>query len=186
MLSMSREILDYARGEISLALSTVNVWDFLQQLVDTYQPTFRQAGIGLSFTWRQDTEASPETELDPDRMRRALMNLIGNAKEAIKGEGQIRLRSWTTTEDICIEIQDDGPGIPATIENDIFNAFVTHGKSGGTGLGLAITKKIVESHQGTISFSSEPGVGTTFTITLPRKQASRIAVSQEAAQSFVH
>lgn len=172
MLSMSRELLDYARGEITFVFTPTNVREMLQLLVDTYQPTFRQRGVALSFTWRQDPDISPSIELDRDRIARALMNLIGNAREALKDRGQIRIRALATQEAVKIEIQDNGPGIPEHIQNRLFEAFVTHGKSGGTGLGLAIARKIVESHHGDIACSSQPGAGTTFTITLPRTRAS--------------
>ncbi|NPV00911.1 MAG: HAMP domain-containing histidine kinase [Brevinematales bacterium] len=69
--------------------------------------------------------------------------------------------------DLLIKIEDSGPGIPEDIKSRIFEAFVTHGKKEGTGLGLSIVKKIIEAHGGNITFKSNPGVGTTFYISLP-------------------
>ncbi|MDX9858269.1 MAG: PAS domain-containing sensor histidine kinase [candidate division Zixibacteria bacterium] len=183
MLSMSRELLDYARGEISFVFTPINVRDMLERLVETYRPTFSQLGIGLSFTWRQETDTSPVLDLDGERMGRALMNLIGNARDALKDQGQIRVRAWAAPESLSIEIQDDGPGIPSHIRDRLFEAFVTHGKSGGTGLGLAIARKIVESHHGKITCSSAPGSGTTFTIILPRTRTSASSRLLEAADA---
>jgi signal transduction histidine kinase len=64
--------------------------------------------------------------------------------------------------------EDNGPGIPEELEGRLFESFATHGKRNGTGLGLAIVKGLVEAHRGTVNVLSEIGVGTTFTISLPR------------------
>ena len=73
--------------------------------------------------------------------------------------------------EVWVRIQDNGVGIPEELRERIFSPFVTS-KSGGTGLGLPITKKLVEAHRGTIELSSEPGQGTEFVLTIP-KRASR-------------
>ena len=183
MVSMGRELLDYARGQVSLEVAATNVQDLLQELVDTYQPTFQRQGVHLSLTLRQEQDTSPLFELDRERVWRALMNLIGNAKEVLGPGSQIRLRSWIARDELRIEVQDDGPGIPKSIQESIFEPFVTHGKSGGTGLGLAIVKTIVEAHQGTIAFTSSTGAGTTFAITLPRRSVAGIASIAKAVSS---
>ncbi|MBW2262256.1 MAG: HAMP domain-containing histidine kinase, partial [Deltaproteobacteria bacterium] len=68
---------------------------------------------------------------------------------------------------LCIEVTDDGGGIPPEIVKDIFEPFYTTKKEGeGTGLGLSIVKNIITNHEGDISVRSTPGEGTTFTVTL--------------------
>lgn len=107
-----------------------------------------------------------------EELRRALVNLIKNAQEAIPEEGIISLQtSWNKSgKTVEISIHDNGKGIP---ENEATNIFLPNfsTKTSGTGLGLAITRKIIEEHSGSISFSSELGKGTTFTITLPLKNS---------------
>lgn len=107
-----------------------------------------------------------------EELRRALVNLIKNAQEAIPEEGIISLQtSWNKSgKKVEISIHDNGKGIP---ENEATNIFLPNfsTKTSGTGLGLAITRKIIEEHSGSISFSSELGKGTTFTITLPLKNS---------------
>lgn len=171
MLSMSQELLDYAKGEFSLAVGQVNVTELLEQLISTYQLTFGQAGVDMSHTSRREPDSSPVFELDQGKVWRALLNLVTNAKEAMPSGGQIWLRSLIGPEDVRIEVQDSGPGMPEEIRDRLFEPFVTYGKAGGTGLGLAIVKKIVAAHQGRISFTTNMGSGTTFTITFPRKTA---------------
>ena len=67
---------------------------------------------------------------------------------------------------VLFSFGDTGPGIPREMEGRLFDSFATFGKKNGTGLGLAIVKKIVDEHQGTLTVSSEPGHGTTFTLGL--------------------
>ena len=86
--------------------------------------------------------------------------------EAMPGGGKIKIAGSATSDMVTIEIADTGTGIPADI--DIFQPFATT-KNQGTGLGLVIVRQIVTAHHGTISYSSEPGKGTVFVISLPRK-----------------
>ena len=75
----------------------------------------------------------------------------------------------TDDEETLFRLEDDGPGIPEAIRGKLFEAFTTSGKEEGTGLGLAIVRRIIEDHGGSISFTTRTGVGTCFTIRLPRQ-----------------
>lgn len=101
---------------------------------------------------------------DEDELRRVFINLIKNGIEAAKdGNAKIIIRLITGKRSITAEVEDNGEGIKKEDHEKIFRPqFST--KSSGTGLGLAITKKIIEAHNGTISFKSKPHFGTTFTI----------------------
>jgi len=101
---------------------------------------------------------------DEDELRRVFINLIKNGIEAVNNrQATIHIRLKTVREGIIAEVEDNGEGISEEDREQIFSPqFST--KSSGTGLGLAITKKIVEAHNGTISFNSEPGRGTVFTL----------------------
>ena len=103
-----------------------------------------------------------------DELKRVVINLVKNAYEAMpNGEGKIVLRLYKQQQDVFIEVEDNGQGIPEENRPNIFVPnFST--KSSGTGLGLAICKKIVEAHNGSISFASVEGKGTTFVIKLPQ------------------
>ena len=90
-------------------------------------------------------------------------NLLGNAVEAMNGEGQINIRVNEMGHNATIDFEDSGPGIPKEKIKKIFDPLFTT-KSTGTGLGLVSCKKIVNQHKGAITVSSNP---TTFTVTLP-------------------
>ncbi len=102
-----------------------------------------------------------------DELKRVIINLVKNAYEAMPdGGGEINIQLYKQQQDIFVEVEDNGSGIP---EDDRPNIFVPNfsTKSSGTGLGLAICKKIIEAHEGSISFASVEGEGTTFVIKLP-------------------
>ncbi|MEO9967370.1 MAG: ATP-binding protein [Reichenbachiella sp.] len=117
-----------------------------------------------------DTNLQPIKCL-PGQLNQALVNLIGNACDAIDFKGTINLKTEEIDEDhIKISITDDGKGMSEETVKKIFDPFFTTKEVGkGTGLGLAITYGIIEKHNGTIEVESEEGKGTTFMITLPKK-----------------
>jgi signal transduction histidine kinase len=103
---------------------------------------------------------------DPLELRKALLNVILNAIQALPNGGRLKLRIHTEGPWLTITVQDSGGGIPSQIRDHIFNPFFTT-KEKGTGLGLAITQGIIECHGGNISFESHPTEGTRFMIRLP-------------------
>ncbi len=107
----------------------------------------------------------PRVTCDVDRLRRALLNLLRNALQAMPGGGDIDVRAARSGVLVRIEVSDHGSGIPAEIRERIFEPYFST-KTGGTGLGLALTKRIIEEHGGKIGFESK-AAGTTFWIELP-------------------
>jgi signal transduction histidine kinase len=104
---------------------------------------------------------------DRDQLRRALVNIIRNATQAVQNQedGVILVRVEAQDQKLRITIRDNGAGIPETDRDRLFEPNFTT-KSGGMGLGLAITKSILENCKGEISFESEPGE-TTFCLDFP-------------------
>ena len=104
-------------------------------------------------------------------MEQAMINLVRNAIFALSGQtnGEITLRARRGGKDeVILEIQDNGPGIPAEIHSQLFIPFFTT-KPKGTGIGLSIVKKILNMHGGSIRFQSSEVGGSTFVIVLPQK-----------------
>jgi signal transduction histidine kinase len=108
----------------------------------------------------------PSVALDTETFRRALLNLMKNALQAMPDGGQLVARTRVTPTGVALDLIDTGSGIDERTRSQIFDAFFST-KHGGTGLGLPTTRKIVESHGGTIHVASEPEKGTQFTIELP-------------------
>jgi signal transduction histidine kinase len=96
-------------------------------------------------------------------------NLIDNAADAMKGKGELKIRTMHEGEDVLVEIVDNGEGIPAEIQTRIFEPFFTTKPMGeGTGLGLDTVYRIVRRHRGNVTFASRPGY-TCFRVRLPIK-----------------
>ena len=100
------------------------------------------------------------------------MNLLVNACQAIEGQGRVTVKTYAEKDNIFVQVQDTGKGIPAENLENIFDpGFTTKGVGVGTGLGLSISYKIVEEHRGEIKVESTVGKGTTFTLRLPVERA---------------
>jgi signal transduction histidine kinase len=122
-----------------------------------------------SFGMKLEIDAQYEgaARFDENKLKRVIFNLARNACQAMEPGGTVRLRVGCDERNLLLECADDGPGIPREMEGRLFESFSTHGKAEGTGLGLAMARKIVDAHCGTLTCRSSPGVGATFTITLP-------------------
>jgi len=105
-------------------------------------------------------------EADRHLMHRVFSNLFLNAAQAMPEGGTLTVTGSPSDHEVVIKVKDTGVGIPAEMEEKLFSPLMT-GKAKGTGLGLAVVKRIIDAHGGTITFESEKGKGTTFTVTLP-------------------
>ncbi|UXX79510.1 ATP-binding protein [Reichenbachiella carrageenanivorans] len=128
-----------------------------------------------------DTNIAPIKCL-PGQLNQALVNLIGNACDAIDFKGTINIKTEEVDQDhVKITIRDNGKGMSEDTLKKIFDPFFTTKEVGkGTGLGLAITYGIIEKHNGTIAVESTEGKGTEFVITLPKK-LRKVNKSMESA-----
>jgi signal transduction histidine kinase len=163
MVSMTQELLDYARGSTSFTKKSVSIWRLLEEVNE--QALRLLSGKDVQFLKHIAYEG--DVEVDLPRFSRVLCNLIKNAREAMPNGGILTLATDQVQKEILLRISDTGFGIPPEILPKLFEPFVTHGKSHGTGLGLAIAKSIVEGHRGKISISSVQDTGTTVEIRLP-------------------
>jgi signal transduction histidine kinase len=104
----------------------------------------------------------------PGRLNQVFLNILMNARQAIKTQGEISITTYRKDNHAYIEIADNGSGIPPEHLNRIFDpGFTTKGVGVGTGLGLSICYQIIRDHKGEIRVASEVGKGTKFTIALP-------------------
>ena len=114
------------------------------------------------------------TLIDPEQLKEVIVNIIINACEAIRQDGQIIISEEESfipplEKAVIIRIMDDGPGIPQEIQSEIFNPFFTT-KDHGTGLGLSIAYNIIAEHGGWLDLSSKEGHGAAFVISLPVRE----------------
>ena len=127
-----------------------------------------------------DIRGRPRVYADRQLLEKALVQLLGNAIEAVERGGEIAIRVDNTEGATIIEVRDDGPGIAPASRDQVFDLFYTT-KASGTGLGLASVKKIVDAHGGTIALTSESDRGTTIRLTLPGPRPERPAIAEEAS-----
>lgn len=169
MLILTQDILDFSRGEMRITPAPVNLLELCEEIADANQAVLARLGIRLTYAGRRESGLSPAFSLDREKFWRVMMNLISNARDALSNGGEIRLRCLIAPAEARLEVEDTGQGVPEEIRDRVFEPFVTYGKTRGTGLGLSFAKKIVEAHGGTIAFTTLPGKGSTFSVTLPRQ-----------------
>lgn len=164
MLSLVQDLLDFSQGSVSIRKQMIGGGPYLERVRRAIAPNFQTKGIELIVS------GAPEfsVNVDPDRFLRVIMNIAGNAADVLCAGGRFEIGLEDCHERSRFILRDNGPGIPEAIHDSLFEPFVTSGKSHGTGLGMAIARSIVQAHGGRISFETQAGQGTTFTIELPR------------------
>ena len=144
-------------------LYAIDINTLLSDMVDFYSPQAQSNSITLRSVFCDEPLIC---KVDPDMLKQVLLNLFLNAQQAMPRGGELMVQTSSEGPDALIRISDTGVGIePQRIER-IFDAYYST-RPQGSGLGLSTAKKIVESHNGTISVTSKPGKGTSFTIKLP-------------------
>ncbi|MGZ6125210.1 MAG: sensor histidine kinase [Myxococcales bacterium] len=118
----------------------------------------------------RELNALPAVRCRGSEIAQVVLNLLGNAADAVEGGKvpTVRVRTWEADGRVHVEVADTGAGIDPKVRNRLFQPFMTTKDPGrGTGLGLSICKSIVESHGGSITVDSEPGQGARFVFALP-------------------
>ena len=149
----------------------------VRQLVDSVASLYRESHPALSITTRHPDDL-PLLEVDPDHIKRAVLNLVDNAVEAVGGTGEVRVETAHGPESghARIIVADNGPGISAEDKEKLFLPYFST-KVAGMGLGLPIVHEIVSEHGGTIWIEDNEPQGTRFIIEVP---VSRAGVTVEA------
>lgn len=179
------DLLDIARadaGRLALRREPTELAPLIEEVVRTMRAQTDAA--------RQTLEARvepglPLVDVEPGRIRQILVNLVTNAHEYSPERASVEVSAQRSGNEVEISVSDDGPGIPETQLEHIFERFVRGDagltqRVGGTGLGLAISRSLVELHGGTIRAESTVGAGSTFSFRLPVAGAGRSAAPSAA------
>jgi hypothetical protein len=157
-----KTFLDFTRP-VELRLSETDLEQMLQEVFTLAEPQARQNQVRLTI---EKNGPVPKLKVDRDLFKQALLNLVLNGCQAMPSGGELKVRPRKSERRVELEIEDQGVGIPADVQPRIFSLFFTT-KPGGSGVGLAMAYRIIQLHNGSIGFSSEPNRGTTFRIALP-------------------
>jgi two-component system sensor histidine kinase HydH len=117
-------------------------------------------------------EGLPKIQVDSVRLTQVLMNLVINAIQAVERQGRVEVSAAAAGEALIIRVQDNGPGIPADRQPNIFDPYFTT-KTEGNGLGLWIAQQIVVAHGGTLSAGNAQSGGAVFTLKLPLERKEK-------------
>lgn len=168
LMTLIDDILDLSKlesGRMGLRFNLADIGEVLKEVRETVQPLTQAKHLDLIL---ETPESLPRLWLDQPRIHQVLLNLLSNAARLTK-QGKIVLKAELRQNDLLIQVQDTGPGIPAEMLSQVFEEFqqVHESASGTTGLGLTISKRIIELHGGHIWVESEVDQGSTFSFTLP-------------------
>ncbi len=172
LLSLINDILDLSKieaGRMELDLSDFDAAQALANAMTLIRERAQTHGIGLTL---QTDERIGEIRADERKFKQILLNLLSNAVKFTPDGGTIVVRAIPIDGGVEVGVTDTGVGISAEDQLVVFDEFKQVGrhytnKHEGTGLGLALTKRFVELHGGALTLQSEPGVGSTFTFTIP-------------------
>jgi signal transduction histidine kinase len=158
LAGLVQDFLQFARPQ-PLRLLRADLRSTAEVIVALVAPEAEQAGVTLVL----ESGGPVVLEVDDEKMKQVLLNLVRNAVEASPRGGLVTVRVDASGGQACLSVQDDGPGVPS--DSPIFEPFFTT-KEDGTGLGLAIVHRIVLDHGGTVSVETAPG-RTVFSVLLP-------------------
>jgi len=165
-------LLRFARDE-EMQVRPVNMADVLDSALETFRDRVARSDIALN----RKFDCEGEVAADAEQLRRVVINLVGNAVDALEALSipdpriDVEMGVNLAGTEVWVRVADNGPGIDPDALEKMWSPFYTS-KAGGTGLGLAISRKLVEAHEGRIDVESDVGDGTVFLLTFPKYRAS--------------
>lgn len=169
---MIQELIDFTRThDPESRLRQVNFSEYFGQ----FAPVLRAEMEASEMLIEMENAPPPvDLRLCTEWMNRVFLNLVWNAADEMERGGVIHFSFTVRSGGLEIRVRDSGPGVPEDIAGDVFNPFVTHGKTHGSGLGLAICKRFVEQQGGRIELLPEKNPGAVFRIVMPVISASAL------------
>jgi signal transduction histidine kinase len=175
--SLASSFLDLARlesGRVQFRKTSFSVPDLLFECKDIMHSKAEEDKVQIRV---EASEGLPLCEADRDKMKQVVLNLLSNAIKYNRRNGMVVMSAAAAEANICITVQDTGLGIPEEALPHLFEKFYRvhegEGSASGTGLGLSICKQIVQGHGGRVEVKSKLGVGTAFSVILPRSSKTQ-------------
>jgi signal transduction histidine kinase len=167
LLGLINEILDLSRieaGRLVLRPERFDPAQLVADVVEQHRPLAAQKGLAIDF---RDDGAPPEVQLDVQRVRQIVINILGNAVK-FTDRGRIEVAVRSDGDGLHVSVSDTGAGIDPALSELIFEEFAQATDDvAGTGLGLAISRRLARAMDGDVTVESEPGRGSAFHLRLP-------------------
>jgi two-component system phosphate regulon sensor histidine kinase PhoR len=166
---MVNNILEFSKmekGRSEYHFVNSNLASVVKAAIDEMHHWFEREGFEII----PELDENIYADIDPEKIKQVLVNLFSNGIKYSTDTKKIFIRLFKETDHVCIEVEDRGIGIPEDKLSKIFEPFYRIGQeegASGTGLGLTVVKEIIEAHNGTISVTSEIGIGSKFKIQVP-------------------
>jgi signal transduction histidine kinase len=151
-------------GTLSLHPEPTDLAALVEDVVNASQLETRQRGVHIETRLATDV---PTLDIDPQRLREVLINLLSNAVRHSPDGGTVTIDAERTAEGVVVRVADCGAGIPEPDLTRVFERFHKSPDSPGSGLGLSIAKSLVEAHGGAIGAANGPRGGTVISVVLP-------------------
>lgn len=172
-----KTFLDFTRP-VELRLADVDLAKLVREVAALVRPEASKHRVEVVVEW----DGEPVVlRGDRDLLKQAVLNVVVNGVEAMKAGGRLEIQARRVGGESVLSVADQGAGIPPEASDKIFNLyFTTKGK--GSGIGLAMTFRIVQLHNGSVDFASDPGKGTTFWLRFPAAEKQPPTVSEPARE----
>jgi two-component system NtrC family sensor kinase len=160
------DMLSYSKERIP-AVEPTDANAMVREVVELLESRARDKKVALE---TQLGDRLPRVPADPEGIHRALLNVVGNAIDAVEERPNPLVTISTQMADehtLQIVVADNGPGITPQLQHEIFKPFVSTKGARGTGLGLPVSRKVLREHGGDLLLESQVGVGSKFTLQLP-------------------
>lgn len=180
LLFLVNQLLDFRKveqKEIRMKFTSQSIKELMQAVCERFSPTLQQNGVSFSVTYPDEHF---HADVDKEALTKVLSNLLTNANKYTQSRIEVRFQEHPERQTFSIEVKDNGKGMNEEELKKIFKPFYQASENKpGTGIGLSIVKGIVEAHHGQVNVTSQPGKGSSFIITLPRKQENLVTEEEE-------
>jgi len=160
-------LVDFTRP-VELRLDEVDLRKVLEDVIALVTPEAGQHGVAVI---RELPAESLHVTVDADLVKHALLNVVKNGIQAMPAGGTLTIAAARQNGSAVVEIQDQGTGIPVSVQDKIFNLYFTT-KESGSGIGLPMAYRIMQLHHGSVEFESAENAGTTFRLRFPLSAAA--------------